>query len=204
MSAETETETTTEAEGAEAATTEPIEGQEALGDAGKRALDAMKAQRKAAQDAERAAKAELEALKAQLAGREQEHALEQERQKAKDDALAAANHRILSAELRAAAKGKLADPTDAGLYIDLASFEVTDDGEVDTDALNSAIDELLSRKPHLAATAKRFTGTADGGATTAAASGPKQLTREDLSSMTPAQIVAADNAGQLQDLLGGK
>ena len=177
------------------------EGADKLGDAGKKALDAMKAQRKAALDAEKAAKAELEALRAQIAGKEAEHAAEVEKQKARDEALSAANRRILSAELRAAAKGKLADPSDAGLYIDLDSFEVSDDGEVDTDALSSAIDELLSRKPHLAATGRRFSGDADGGAR-AGDPQKRQLTERDLESMTPAQINAARKNGQLNKLMG--
>lgn len=178
----------------------PVAGEEALGDAGKKALDTMKAERKAATDRARAAEAELEALKAQMAGREQEHAAEVERQRAKDEALAAANQRILSAELKAAAKGKLADPADAHLFIDLKQFDVSDDGDVDTDALNTAIDELISRKPHLAATAKRFDGSADGGAKKDA--GVQQVTRDELKSMTPEQIVAAEAEGRLKNLLG--
>lgn len=143
----------------------PVEGADALGDAGKKALEAMKAQRKAALDEAKAAKAERDALKAQLEGREAEHAAEQERQRVKDEALAAANKRILGAELRAAAKGKLADPTDAALYINLDEFEVSDDGSVDTDALNEAVAELLVKKPHLAAGEQpRFAGGGDGGA----------------------------------------
>ena len=123
----------------------PIEGAEALGDPGKRALDTMKAERKAATDRAKAAEAERDALKAQLEGREAEHAAAQEKQRARDEALAVANKRILSAELRAAAKGKLADPSDAALYINLDEFEVSEDGEVDSDALASAIDDLLAR-----------------------------------------------------------
>lgn len=203
MTVETETDTTVDSQVDDSQTedTAPVEGEDALGDPGKKALEAMKAQRKAAQDEARALKAELEAFKAREAGREAEHAAEVEKQKAKDEALSAANRRILSAELRAAAKGKLADPSDAGLFIDLSEFDVSDDGDVDTDALNSAIDDLLLRKPHLAATDKRFQGTADGGATKDA--GVKQLTREELKSLSPEQIVAAEAAGQLKNVLGG-
>jgi hypothetical protein len=178
----------------------PVEGEEALGDPGKKALDAMKAQRKAALDEAKAAKAERDALKAQLEGRDQEYAAEQERQRVKDEALAAANKRILSAELRAAAKGKLADPTDAALYINLDEFEVSDDGEVDSDALASAIDDLIARKSHLAADTRRFDGAADQGA-----KGTQRLTQlsaTDLDSMSPAEINTARREGRLNKVLG--
>jgi hypothetical protein len=178
----------------------PIQGEEALGDPGKKALDAMKAQRKAALDEAKAAKAERDALKAQLEGRDQEYAAEQERQRVKDEALAAANKRILSAELRAAAKGKLADPTDAALYINLDEFEVSDEGEVDSDALASAIDDLIARKSHLAADTRRFDGAADQGA-----KGTQRLTQlsaTDLDSMSPAEINVARRDGRLNKLLG--
>jgi len=184
------------AEGSDA----PIEGAEALGDAGKKALDAMKAQRKAALDEAKAAKAERDALKAQLEGRDAEYAAEQEKQRVKDEALAAANKRILSAELRAAAKGKLADPTDAALYIDLNEFEVSDEGEVDSDALASAIDDLIARKSHLAADSRRFDGAADQGAK----GSPRvsQLTETNLESMSTAEINQARREGRLNKILG--
>ena len=178
----------------------PIQGEEALGDPGKKALDAMKAERKAANDRAKAAEAERDALKAQLEGREAEHAKEQERQAAKDEALAAANKRILSAELRAAAKGKLADPTDAGLYIDLNEFEVSDDGDVNSDSLREAIDDLLARKPHLAADTRLFSGAADQGAK--GTSGPSQLREADLDSMSVAEINQARRDGRLNKILG--
>lgn len=66
-------------------------------------------------------------------------------------ALAKANARIVKAELRAAASGKLSDPEDALAFIDIGDIEVDDDGEVDRDALSDEIDELIKRKPHLAA-----------------------------------------------------
>lgn len=190
---------------ADATPTEPIPGEDALGDAGKRALDAMKAQRKAAQDEARAYKAELDALKAQAQGREAEHAAEIEKQRIKDEALSAANQRILKSELKAAATGKLADPADASLYIDLSEFTVSDDGDVDSSALEAAISDLLTRKPHLAARQSRFDGGADqGGKRDETGGKPRQLTREDIKGMTPEQIDQAHIAGQFADLLGGK
>lgn len=139
-------------------------GEAALGDAGKKALDAMKAKWK---DADKLAKenaAALAALQAKLDGTEADHAKAQEAQRVKDEALAAANARILKAEVRAAAAGKLNDPADALAHIDLTSFEVGEDGDVDTDAIGSAISDLISKKPYLAAQGGRFQGSADGGA----------------------------------------
>lgn len=66
-------------------------------------------------------------------------------------AVAKANARIIKAELRAAASGKLSDPEDALAFIDVSTIDVDDDGEVDRDALSDEIDDLIKRKPHLAA-----------------------------------------------------
>ena len=190
----------------------PIEGADALGDPGKKALDAMKAERKAANDRAKAAEARAAELAAKLEGREAEHAAEQERQRAKDEALAAANKRILAAQLKLEAKGKLADVSDALLNISLDEFEVSDDGDVDSDALASAIDDLLAdalasaiddllaRKPHLAADKRRFDGAADQGAQV-----PTRLTQlsaADLENMSPAEVNQARREGRLDRALG--
>jgi len=73
----------------------------------------------------------------------------------------------VKANLRAAATGKLADPTDILAYpsiVDPASFEVDEDGNVDSDTLADAVNDLLAKKPHLAAQQGRFQGGGDGGA----------------------------------------
>lgn len=140
-------------------------GAEHLGDPGKKALETMKAERKAARDEAAKFKADLEALQAKVDGKEAEHVAELEKQRVQNDALSVANQRILKAELRAAAAGKLADPADALRFLDLGKFEVDTDGEVDTAAVNAALDELLKTKPYLAAQGgKRFQGSGDGGA----------------------------------------
>lgn len=184
--------------------TEP-DAQEALGDAGKKALDAMKAQRNAERTRAREAQRELDRIKAELALKDKpadEQALEQARSEARAEALSAANKRLVKSELKAAATGKLADPTDAALYINLDDFDVSEDGDVDSDALNDAIAELLTRKPHLAAQKQnRFDGDADQGAK-GKDSKPTQLSRDDLKRMTDEQIETAKAAGQLDRLLG--
>lgn len=177
------------------------QGEAALGDAGKKALDAMKAKWKEADRVAKENASALAALQARIDGKEAEHQQTLEAQRVKDEALAAANQRILSAEIRAAAAGKMNDPADALAYIDLSSFEVNDDGSVDSDAIGSAISDLISKKPYLAAQGSRFQGSADGGARNDSTQ-PAQLTRADMERMSPEQIDAAMDKGQFDRLLG--
>lgn len=173
-----------------------------LGDAGKKAIDAMKAERNQARDEKKRLQAELDALRAAAEGREAEHKAEIERQQVKDEALAEANMRILKAEVRAGAAGKLADPTDALQFIDLSSFEVSNDGVVDTAVIAQAIEELLKGKPYLAAQGgSRFQGDADSGPRNVGGS-TRQLGQSDLDGMTAQEINDARKAGQLDKLLG--
>jgi hypothetical protein len=179
-------------------------GSEALGDAGKKALDSMKSRWKSERDARRKLEEELEGLKAPKPSgtTDQPDAAEIKRQ-ATRDANAKANARILRSEVKAAAAGKLADPSDAIALLDLSAFEVDANGDVDPEEISDAIEDLLTRKPHLAATTRpRFQGTGDGGAARKA-SGPSQLTREDLKSMSPEAIVKAKREGRLKTILSG-
>ena len=190
---------------AETATVEaPTEGEAALGDAGKKALDAMKAERKTARDEAATEKARADALQAKLDGKEAEYTAAQERAALEQAALSKANDRIRRSEVKAAAKGVLADPADAYKFLDLESFEVDDDGNVDEDAIAKALTDLVASKPYLAAQGgKRFQGTADGG-TRNGATPPAQLSRGDLAGMTDEAIVAAKAEGRLNDALGIK
>lgn len=147
---------------------EALEGAEALGDPGKKALDAMKAKMRAAELSAKEAKAELAKINAQLALKDkpaEEQALEQARAEARAEATTAANKRIVRSELKAAATGKLANPAVAEKFLDLDDFDVDDNGDVDSDALNEAITDLLKREPYLAAGKPNpFGGGGDGGA----------------------------------------
>ena len=161
------------------------EGEKSLGDAGKKALDAMKAERNQFRDDLKAIRAEFDAFRAKAEGKEAEFSAAQEAQRIKDEALAAANERILKAEVRAAAATKLADPQDALRFLDLSGFEVDSDGAVDAASIASAVDDLISRKPYLAAQGgSRFQGTADGGAR-----------KESKPATTSEQIAEAEAAG---------
>lgn len=177
------------------------DGANALGDAGKKALDAMKAKWKAAETRANERDAAAAALQAKLDGKEAEHAADQAKREAELAALAKANDRIRKSEVKAAAKGVLADPQDAYKFLDLDSFEVSDDGEVDEAAIKAALDDLVKNKPYLAAQGgNRFQGTADGGARNDA-SKPSQLSEADLASMTPGEVNKARREGRLDNLL---
>lgn len=166
-----------------------------LGDKGKQALARMKAKVKAERDKRRQAEAALAAASAT-----DDDA--QARREADSAATKKANQRILRSEVKAAAKGVLADPTDALTFLNLDQFEVDEDGDVDEDEIAEAIAKLVAEKPYLAAQGgRRFQGSAGGGA--GKQSRPKQLTQADIDAMNPDQIVAARRKGQLDGLLKG-
>lgn len=160
--------------------------------------------------ARKAAEKELAKIKAELALKDkpaEEQALEAARAEARQEATTKANERIVRAEVKAAATGKVKNPVLALRLIDVSEIEVGDDGEVDSDAVNAAITTLLEQYPELAADGSKFTGSADQGAK-GKSSKPAQLTRTDVERMKAAGdnagIVAAQAAGQLNDLLGIK
>lgn len=187
-------------------TTEPAsEGADQLGDPGKKALDSMKGKWHEERDKRRALEARIAALETPApTGDTDTPDPDAIRREAAREATTKANARILKSEIKAVAAGKFADPADALAFLDLGKFEVDDNGDVDPDEISDAIEDLLTRKPHLAATARpRFQGTGDGGAARKA-SGPKQLTRADLKGMTPEQIHKAKADGRLNQVRGIK
>lgn len=184
----------------------PVPGEEALGDPGKKALDAMKAERNAAKAEAKARADEIAALKARIEGREAEYAAEQERRNVEAAALAKANGRIVRSEIKAAAKGVLADPADALAFLDVDQFDVDDDGNVDEAAITAAITDLIARKPHLAAAQgqqQRFQGPADQGHRGKDAPSEEQQLTEALAEATkqgnvPAQITLRNRLAALK------
>lgn len=95
----------------------------------------------------------------------EEQAAAKARAEAEAEAKSKYDAKLVRANLLALATGKLANPSNAALFLDLKAFTVTDDGEVDSAALVAAIDELLTKEPHLAAKdSARFQGAGDGGA----------------------------------------
>jgi hypothetical protein len=169
-------------------------------DAGaKKALTVERTARRAAEKALKDLKAEL-ALKDKPA---EEQALETARAEARAEVTAKANERIVRAEVKAAAAGKVKNPVLALKLIDVSEIEVGDDGEVDSDAVNQAIADLVEQYPELAADGSKFTGSADQGAK-GKNSKPSQLSKIDLESMSAAEINAARREGRLNKLLGTK
>jgi len=154
------------------------EGADALGDKGKQALDRMKEKLKAERAKRRQAEQERDAASAT-------DEADKARREVESVALSKANDRIRRSEVKAAAKGVLADPNDAFRFLDLDQFEVDDDGDVDEEEIAQAIAELVEKKPYLAAQGgKRFQGTGGGG------------TRERKPAPTlDEQIAAAEKAG---------
>lgn len=132
-----------------------------LGDAGKRALDEERNARRVAERKANEAQAELDKVRSANMS-EQEKAVAAAKAEGRDEALKTANERLVRAEVKAAAAGKLADPGDAlGLLGDLSAF-IDKTGDVDTKAITSAIDELVKAKPYLSA--KPGNGAGEGGA----------------------------------------
>lgn len=176
------------------------EGDRPLGPAGEKALRAEKERRR--EEAKRRRAAEEKLAELESGGKKDDP--DQIRRQAEQAATAKANTRLLRAEVRAVAAGKLTDPKDALLHMDLDQFEVDENGDVDTEEIADAITDLINRKPYLAAQGgKRFQGTGDGGAARKA-SRPKQLTKSDLKTMSPEAIDKARTEGRLEDLMGGK
>jgi membrane protein involved in colicin uptake len=145
-------------------TTDQTDDDAQLGDAGKRALaDERNARKRAERDA-KTTKAELDRIRAE-GQTETEKAIAKAKAEGANEALTKANERVLKAEVKAAAAGKLTDPADAARFLDLSEFTVGDDGDVDSKALGQAIDRLLKERPYLGnGGGKRPVGGADGGA----------------------------------------
>ncbi len=150
-----------------------------LGEPGKAALDAERKARRDAEKAASAAAAELERLRAEADELRAKAMTDQERQLAEARAqieadvrktvgaeaaekIAAAERRVLEAGARAAAAGKLANPADVTLFLNLDDLDRDDQGLVSDATIGAAIDALLAERPYLAATV-RNNGTADHG-----------------------------------------
>ncbi len=130
------------------------EGADKLGDEGKKALDRMKAERAAAKKTAAAEKKRADDLARKVQEFEDAQKTEAEKLAAKVERSAQreakATARAVAAEVRAAA-GEFADPGDAvDVLMRDPSQYVDADGEIDTDAIETALTDLLERKPHWA------------------------------------------------------
>lgn len=179
----------------------PVEGA-AVEDPNAGAMKALVAER----TARKAAEKELAAFRTAAALKDkpaEEQALELARAEGRTEATAKSNERYIRAKVEAAATGKVKNPALALKLIDTSGIDVDDDGEVDSDAVQAAVAELLTEYPELAADGARFGGGADQGAKGKAAKAA-QLSEQDLNSMTPEQISEARASGRLDTILGVK
>lgn len=154
-----------------------------LGDAGKKAIDRMKAER---DEARKEAKANAEAAK-RLAELEDAQKTESERLAARAQA---AEERAAKAEADAARQlAALKHKLDAD-DLDLLKY-------IPADEVEEYAARLAARKP-------RPVGDIDQGRRGNGTAGPSQLTRADLAGMSPSAIEEARVAGRLADLMSGK
>lgn len=93
-----------------------------------------------------------------------DQAVREAEERVRNEMSQATNERLVKASVRVAAAGKLADAEDAVRFLDLGSFKVNNEGEVDDKAIASAIDSLIKEKPYLAAKATKPHGDIDQGA----------------------------------------
>jgi hypothetical protein len=117
----------------------------------------------------------------------------------RDAALAAVTESTKrNAVIAAAAAAKAADPNDVFALLpqaDKDALTIGDDGQVT--GAEDAVKRLLEAKPHLVG--KAGMGSAEGGSR---GDTPGQLSRDDLKTMSSAEIVKAKADGRLKGLLG--
>jgi hypothetical protein len=152
----------------------------ALGDAGKQAIDRMKAERNAAAK-------ELKAAQAKLKEFEDRDKTEAEKLAARAEAAEklaqAATARAVQAEVKALADA-FADRDDAVLNLgDLSRF--VKDGDVDVDAIAAELGKVLERKPHLGKAAASRNPAPDPSQGRGGANGPTDYRNAD-----PAEFAA--------------
>ncbi|WP_405673265.1 hypothetical protein [Streptomyces sp. NBC_01530] len=131
------------------------EGTDKLGDEGKKALDRMKAERAAAKKTAAAEKKRADDLARKVQEFEDAQKTESEKLAAKAERsaqqAAKAVARAVSSEVKVLAVGQFADPSDAvDVLMRDPSKYVDSDGEIDTDAIEVDLTDLLERKPHWA------------------------------------------------------
>jgi len=141
-------ENTAPVEGAEQGTeqvTEPAMGEENLGDAGKQALDRMKAERNEAAKRAKALESELEKFR-QASMSETEKAIAEAEAKGRTAAATDFGKRLAKAEIQTAAATAGRDLGGVFDYLDLSRF-VREDGEPDTKAVEAFVNGLPDRTP---------------------------------------------------------
>lgn len=123
-----------------------------LGDAGKKALDRMKAER---DEARKQAKANADAAKRlseieEQSKSETEKAIEAVRKETEKLVRAEVMRDRVLDRIEVAAADRFASTEDARLRLTPRADDFVNDGQIDTDAIAKALDEVLAANPHLA------------------------------------------------------
>jgi uncharacterized protein YfcZ (UPF0381/DUF406 family) len=125
-----------------------------------------------------------------------ERAIEEAKEKARNETLAQVGSRLATAELRAAAAAAGVEiPDSVSQYLDVTRF-IGEDGNPNTEAISTFVASLQPKAPKF----PQGLGIGPQGS----GSGVPQLTREDLSRMTTAEINKARDEGRLNLLLYGE
>lgn len=199
---ETENSTTADTSAAAETTTDGESTAEATVDEKAKLLEALRKERELRKAAEKDRDAERAKASEQGKTAEELAAIKAQRE-AEQAVLAKANERIVKAELRAAAAQKVSNLNALTRLVDIGQIEVDEDGTPSSDDIAHAIDQFLTDFPEFAADKTKFSGSADQG-TKGKQAAKRQLTHEDIKSMTPEQIVKAQKEGLLKDVLKGK
>ena len=118
-------------------------------------------------------------------------------EKERHDAIETANKRLIAAEILAEASAQKAlKPEHMHRLIDTGEVTVGDDGQVI--GVKEAVEAFLKANPEYVGTG-RPGGSADQGAR----DGGTKITREQLQTMSPAEIVKAQDEGRLDHILSG-
>jgi len=180
-----------------------------LGDAGKRALDAMKSKWRAERDRAKAAEDKLAAATKPKAPEGEPVDMEELRKQIQTEARAEVLRDRALDKIEAKAAGRFKDPEDALLRLGRNVDDFIDGGSIDLEAIEDALVDLLEKRPDFGVTQgepKRFKGTGDGGPKGNA--GKPQLTEADLNRLESegkyAEIDKARVEGRLNVLLGIK
>lgn len=170
-----------------------------LGPQGESALYAEKARRKEESAKRREVEAELAELKASLEpAPEPVPDAEAIHAAAVAEITKTTNERIKRSEVKSAATGKFADPTDVFKFVDMSKVAVDDNGEVNQSDVSDIIDDLLASKPYLAADNG---GSPDAGIRKDP-SRPAQLTHSDIVGWSLPDIEKARSEGRLDQIRG--
>ncbi|MEJ7724095.1 MAG: hypothetical protein WKF64_07310, partial [Ilumatobacteraceae bacterium] len=133
-----------------------------LGDAGTRALAAVRQERADALRRAKAAEDELDKVR-QANQTAEEQAIEAARAEGRNEVAGDLRTERVSNALIRAGSNRLEDPEDAVRFL-ASSIEVGDDDRPTPEAAKAAVTQLLKERPYLATKANRPSGDGDGGA----------------------------------------